>query len=139
MSPQTPDPRTDVQILDRDYVPGELEETEQWIIPIFEPVRLTYLMKPFPLQICLPENALPADADVAYMIGLHPELGGTWKEIFVFRSLRIVQIYNVMSHGRRFYRYDSMPSPSISDCLVQVSRVHNGCALFAERDATFLR
>jgi len=101
---QTPDPRTDVQVLDRDYVPGELEDSEQWIIPIFEPVRLTYLMKPFPLQICLPENALPADADLAYMIGLHPELGGTWKEIFVFRTLRIVQIYNVMSHGRRFYR-----------------------------------
>jgi len=48
----TPDPRTDVQILDRDYIPGELEETEQWIIPIFEPVRLTYLEKPFPLQVC---------------------------------------------------------------------------------------
>ncbi len=38
------------------------------------------------------------------MVGIHPKKGGTWKEIFVFKSLRIVQIYNVMSHGRRFYR-----------------------------------
>lgn len=48
---RTPDPRMDVQILDRDYVPGELEETEQWIVPIFEPVRLSYLTEPFPLQV----------------------------------------------------------------------------------------
>jgi hypothetical protein len=38
------------------------------------------------------------------MIGIHPKLGGTWKEIFVYKSLRIVEIYNVLSHGRRFYR-----------------------------------
>eukprot|EP01087_Luapelamoeba_hula_P004848 TRINITY_DN1482_c0_g1_i1.p1 TRINITY_DN1482_c0_g1~~TRINITY_DN1482_c0_g1_i1.p1 ORF type:complete len:4317 (-),score=602.49 TRINITY_DN1482_c0_g1_i1:51-13001(-) len=101
---KTPDPRMDIQINDRDYVPGELEESEQWIIPIFEPVRMAYLMQPFPLQVCLPERALPADAEVAYMVGIHPKLGGTWKEIFVFRTLRLVQIYNVMSHGRRFYR-----------------------------------
>jgi hypothetical protein len=50
---RTPDQRTDVQILDRDYVPGELEESENWIIPIFEPVRLTYLVQPFELQISI--------------------------------------------------------------------------------------
>lgn len=101
---RTPDPRTDVQILDRDYVPGELEEHENWIIPIFEPVRLQYLTQPFELQVCLPENPLPKNADVAMMIGIHPKLGGTWKEIFVYKSRRSVQIYHVLSHGRRFYR-----------------------------------
>ena len=55
--------------------------------------------------ICLPENPLPVTADVAYMIGIHPKLGGTWKEIFVYKSRRSVQIYHVLSHGRRFYRY----------------------------------
>lgn len=48
---RTPDQRTDVQVLDRDYVPGELEDSENWIIPIFEPVRLAYLTQPFELQI----------------------------------------------------------------------------------------
>jgi hypothetical protein len=56
-------------------------------------------------NICLPENPLPVTADVAYMIGIHPKLGGTWKEIFVYKSRRSVQIYHVLSHGRRFYRY----------------------------------
>lgn len=51
---RTPDQRTDVQVLDRDYVPGELEESENWIIPIFEPVRLTYMTQPFELQISTP-------------------------------------------------------------------------------------
>lgn len=55
-------------------------------------------------HICLPENPLPHDADVAYMVGIHPKLGGTWKEIFVYKSRRSVQIYSVTSHGRRFYR-----------------------------------
>jgi hypothetical protein len=53
---RTPDPRMDVQILDRDYVPGELEESEQWIVPIFEPVRLTYLTQPFPLQVGMAQS-----------------------------------------------------------------------------------
>jgi hypothetical protein len=50
------------QELDRDYAPGELEATETWITPIFEPVRLSYMVEPFVLQICLPEGALPGGA-----------------------------------------------------------------------------
>jgi hypothetical protein len=101
---KTPDPRPEIQVLDRDYNPGELEASEQWIVPLFEPVRLTYLTQPFTLQICLPEKPLDENAEVAYMIGIHPQKGGTWKEIFVFKSRKLVHIYNVISHGRRFYR-----------------------------------
>jgi hypothetical protein len=101
---QTPDERSCIQLFDREYSAGELHDTEEWIIPIFEPVRLTYMTQPFVLQICLPTEYLSPDADVASLIGIHPKNGGTWKEIFVFKSLRIVQVYNILSHGRRFYR-----------------------------------
>lgn len=101
---RTPDERTDIVELDRDYSPGEVEESEQWIVPILEPVRLTYMTKPFVLQICMPEKPIPGDAEVAMLIGIHPKLGGTWKEILVFKSLQMVQVYQVLSHGRRFYR-----------------------------------
>jgi len=101
---KTIDPRPCVQECDREYIPGELEDTENWIVPIFEPVRLKYLVKPFVLPIFLPEQPLSADAHVAYMIGVHPERGGTWKEFYIFRETGVVHAYNVMSHGRRFYR-----------------------------------
>ena len=90
-------------MFDREYQPGELEETEQWIIPIFEPVRLTYMTKPFVLQIVLPELPLSPHAEVAVLMGLHPKKGGNWKMIVVFKHLRMVHVYNVYSHGRRFY------------------------------------
>lgn len=102
---QTPDERSCVQDFDRQYSAGELEGgTESWIVPIFEPVRMTYMTQPFVLEVCMPERPLPADADVACLIGIHPKNGGTWKEIFVFKTLKMVHVYNVTSHGRRFYR-----------------------------------
>ena len=39
------------------------------------------------------------------MVIIHPKKGGTWKEVFVYKSLGIVEVYNILSHGRRFYRY----------------------------------
>lgn len=79
---RTPDQRTAVVDLDRDYAPGEVEECEQWIVPILEPVRMTYMTQPFVLQICMPEKPFPADAEVAMLVGIHPKLGGTWKGLF---------------------------------------------------------
>ncbi len=102
---RTPDQRTCSVEFDRDYGPGVVEPSEEWIVPILEPVRLTYLVEPpFTLQICMPEKPLPPDAEVAVLVGIHPKQGGTWKEILVYKSLRMVQVYQVMSHGRRFYR-----------------------------------
>ena len=102
---QTPDERSCVQDFDRQYSAGELQGgPEAWIVPIFEPVRMTYMTQPFVLEVCLPEEQLSADADVACLIGIHPKNGGTWKEIYVFKSLQMVHVYNVTSHGRRFYR-----------------------------------
>lgn len=101
---RTPDERPCIQEFDRDYNPGELFETEQWIAPIFEPVRLTYMTKPFVLQVCMPDLPYPADVNIACLIGIHPKNGGVWKEILVFKKLAMVQVFNVISHGRRFYR-----------------------------------
>jgi hypothetical protein len=75
----TPDERTAVVDLDRDYAPDELSSSEAWIAPLLEPVRLTYMTQPFVLQICMPERAYPPSAEVAMLIGIHPKLGGTWK------------------------------------------------------------
>jgi hypothetical protein len=37
---KTADPRVLPQVNDRDYNPGELENSEMWIVPLLEPVRL---------------------------------------------------------------------------------------------------
>ena len=41
---------------------------------------------------------------VAYLVGKQPEQGGVWREIFVYRARRMVQVYRIESHGRRYYR-----------------------------------
>ena len=37
-------------------------------------------------------------------MGKQPEQSGVWREIFCYRERRMVQIYRIESHGRRFYR-----------------------------------
>lgn len=101
---RTPDERPCAQEFDREYSPGDLEPSEEWIAPLLEPVRLAYLTKPFVLQICLPSLPLHKDAAVALLAGMHPTLGGTWKEIVVRKHSRSVEVYSVFSHGRRFLR-----------------------------------
>ena len=85
---KTPEERTPVQDMDREYSPGEVEASEEWIVPLLEPVRLAYMTKPFVLQICMSDKPLSVDAEIAALVGIHPKLGGTWKEIFVHKTLR---------------------------------------------------
>ena len=59
---------------------------------------------PAPLQLFLPDEPLPEDAQVAYLVGKQPDQAGVWLEIFVYRARRMVQIYRIESHGRRYYR-----------------------------------
>ena len=104
---RTEDPRVCIQVFDREYSPGELEDSEDWIAQILEPVRTTYMQPPaikFVQQLFLPEEPLPAEATVALLVGTHPKAGGTWKEVLVYKSLGVVEVYEVMSHGRRWYR-----------------------------------
>jgi hypothetical protein len=88
----------------RQYYTDELFPQEKcWIPSVFGPVQREYLTYPKPLRIFLPEDPLPHDAQVAYMIG---NRGGTevWKEIFVYRERRMVEVYRIESYGHRFYR-----------------------------------
>ena len=94
----------------RQYYPSELFPSEKsWLPDIFGPVQTAYLEKPIPLEIWLPEDPIAHDAQIAYMIGKVPDrisggATGVWKEIFVYRDRRMVEIYRIESYGHRFYR-----------------------------------
>ena len=89
----------------RAYFPDELYPSEKiWLPSVFEPVRRAYLLFPKPLEILMPEEPLPEDAQCAYLVGKQPEQGGVWREFFVYRARRMVHVYRIESHGRRFYR-----------------------------------
>jgi hypothetical protein len=51
----------------------------------------------------MPEAAVPADAEVAVLVGLHQKLGGPFKLVYVFRRLKCVQIFECVSHGRQWW------------------------------------
>ena len=89
----------------RAYFPAELFPSEKsWLPSVLEPVRLSYMMEPQPLQLFMPEAPLAEDAQVAYLVGKQPKQSGVWLEIFVYRARRMVHVYRLESHGRRHYR-----------------------------------
>ena len=90
---------------DREYDPAELFDSELWIVNLFEPVRKNFFdgPSPPPMQFMLPEKALPEDAEVAVILGLHQKLGGPWKLVYVFRRLRCIHIYECVSQGREWW------------------------------------
>ena len=89
---------------ERDYDPSELFESERWIIRIFEPVRKNFFEPTKPgdppaMQFMMPEKAIPADAEVAVLLGLHQEIGGPWKLVYVFKRLKCVHVYECVSQA----------------------------------------
>jgi len=88
----------------RPYDPEELMPSEQWIAGLFENVRLAYLIEPQPLPILLPQEPFPDDAEVVILLGIHPKTFGILKEFVVHKTNRSVHCYDLVSHGRRFYR-----------------------------------
>ena len=74
------DPKLPLLDLTRAYYPEELYPSEKiWLPSVFEPVRWTYLLFPKPLEVFLQEEALPEDAQVAYLVGKQPDQGGVWR------------------------------------------------------------
>ena len=89
----------------RDYDPSDLFKSEQWIARIFEPVRANFFNgpQPPPMQFLMPESELPANAEVAVLMGLHHSLGGPFKLVVVFRRLKCVNVYEAVSHGQQWW------------------------------------
>ena len=56
------------------------------------------------IALMAPEEPLHEDAQVAYLVGKQPDQAGVWREMFVYRARRMVHVYRIESHGRRFYR-----------------------------------
>lgn len=90
---------------EREYDPSELFDSEKWIASLFEPVRTNFFNgpNPPPMQFMMPEKAIPADAEVAIILGLHQSIGGPFKLIYLFRRLRCLHIYECVSQGREWW------------------------------------
>lgn len=105
----TPDARMDgatpmsCEAMGREYSPHNLFSSERWIIPIFEPIRRMYMTFPTPWDIRMREAPLSKNAMVAYLVVVVKEINCV-KEILVHRHHQMVQVYDIKSYGRRFYR-----------------------------------
>lgn len=90
---------------EREYNPSELFDSESWIPPLFEPLRKSFFdgPQPPPMQFMMLERALPEHAEVAVLVGVHQILGGAFKLVYLFRKLRVVHVYQAVSHARVFW------------------------------------
>lgn len=92
---------------DREYDPNEFGPEEEWIGELFEPVRQAWFVQPVcgeNVSFFLPEDCYDASADTAILCGTHPKRGKLWLECHLHKTLRVVHVYFLISHGRRFYR-----------------------------------
>jgi hypothetical protein len=85
--------------LEREYKIGSLGGSEQWIGASFEHVRAKYLTH---LKFYLPRSEYSSSATVAILSGF--DGATTLKEVVCFRKPPVCHIYNVVEHGRRYYR-----------------------------------
>eukprot|EP01012_Entosiphon_sulcatum_P007139 TRINITY_DN13559_c0_g1_i1.p1 TRINITY_DN13559_c0_g1~~TRINITY_DN13559_c0_g1_i1.p1 ORF type:complete len:4669 (-),score=764.85 TRINITY_DN13559_c0_g1_i1:3029-17035(-) len=103
---KTEDPRLALTDNDREF-PDDLADSEQWVYQVFEPVRRQrYARPPWqpPILFFLPDQTLNADATCCFIVAVDPDTGALMHEIYAFRYPQCVQIYEVVSYGRRFYR-----------------------------------
>lgn len=93
---------------EREYDPADLFESEKWITSIWEPVRDAFFvqkspMQPPTMQFMMLEKASPPDAEMVVLIGLHQKLGGPFKLVYIFRRLRCVNVFEIVSQGREWW------------------------------------
>jgi len=90
---------------EREYDPSELYESEKWIASLFEPIRTNFFNGPSPppMQFMMPDKAIPDDAEIAVILGLHQSIGGPFKLVYLFRRLRCLHIYECVSQGREWW------------------------------------
>lgn len=93
---------------EREYDPSLINDSEKWIVNLFEPLRDAFYVQKSPMdpptmQFLMPERPLPYGAEVAVLLGLHQVLGGPFKLVYIFRRLKCVHIYEVLSQGREYW------------------------------------
>ena len=90
---------------ERDYDPAELFDSERWIPALFEPIRKAFFDGPSPpaMQFMMLRGPLPECAEVAVLLGIHQQLGGPFKLVYLFRNHRCVHIYECVSHARQYW------------------------------------
>ena len=49
------------------------------------------------------EKVTPVTAEVAVILGLHQNIGGPWKLIFLFRRLKCLHVYECVTQGRQWW------------------------------------
>eukprot|EP00755_Sulcionema_specki_P005608 Sspe_Gene.33212::Locus_16237_Transcript_1_1_Confidence_1.000_Length_12018::g.33212::m.33212 len=103
-----PDVRIVLPLCDREY-PEEIEDSEKWIGPIFDTVKDQYLIKKSgywiqPYLIYIGDEVVKDDEVAAYLEVVDPDTGEKVKEVYVFKQLKCVHIYDIFSFGRRYYR-----------------------------------
>ena len=92
---------------EREYFEDLDKNTEMWAAQIFEPIRQAYFVPPPPQPpIRFLMRVLPAkeDATVITMLAIHPDKEGAWKEVVISKAHETVQVYEIISHGRRWYK-----------------------------------
>jgi len=92
---------------DRIYDVEDLDASEGFIAELFEPVRRQFFAQPVVPQDILffLQEEIPDGAAVAVLTGVHPRIRGrVWKEVLVFRELRVVHIYGILNYGGQCYR-----------------------------------
>ena len=81
---------------DRIYDTEDLEESEDWIAELFEPIRLKYFVQPVVQQdiIFFMRENIKKNTSVVVLVGMHPRARGKiWKEVMLFRHHKIVQTH----------------------------------------------
>lgn len=89
------------------YRVDDLEPHEAWLAQVFQPCHEEHFtnLPRGPLKWYLHDREpLPVDANIAMLTAKNPNVPGSWKEALVFRELRMVQVYRIRSHGRRYFR-----------------------------------
>jgi hypothetical protein len=91
---------------EREYFEDLNKETEMWMAQIFEPVRKTYFEPPGepPIRFLMRNDPAKEDATVITMLAVHPEKKGAWKQVVISKGHKTVQCYEIVSHGRRWYK-----------------------------------
>lgn len=91
---------------EREYFEDLHKDTEMWMAQIFEPIRKAYFCPPGapPIRFLMRTEPAKESTTVISMLAVHPSRHGAWKEVIICKNHKTVQCYEIISHGRRWYK-----------------------------------